>query len=102
MYLTSSNISYWFSDSLNTYEMMLPKKQFISRIFVLILSTMETEKDDMSGYVARMAAMRLITKSWSQSFALRTYLQDFGAEWKMILNQIIKGTVGSRWLDLSG
>jgi len=43
--------------------MMLPKKQFISRIFVLILSTMETEKDDMSGYVARMAAMRLITKS---------------------------------------
>ena len=51
---------------------------------------METEKYDTSGHVARTAAMRLITKSWSQSFALRNYFQDLGADWKMILNRIIK------------
>ena len=50
---------------------------------------METEKDDMSGHVARMAEMRLITKSWSQSFALRNYFQYLDADWKMILNRII-------------
>lgn len=69
--------------------MMLPKKQFLPRIFVLILSMMEIEKDDTNGHVGRMAAMRLITKS-AQSFALRNYFQDLGADRKMILNRIIK------------